>query len=103
MFATEAAFVTFRAIAAATLMEPLDVLADGVPPAALEPDPPPAAAVASAYPRSPEIWPSALLGDESGAPAALAVAVDDVVDGPNAVNVTALPAVRSRSVSAVAV
>src|SRR5258706_7307272 len=97
------AFATVTAIAAATLIGPPEVEALGVP-VGPEVSPPFAPAVKFANPRWLPTWlstlPPPLL---SGAPAALPVAVDDEVDGPNAVNMTAPAAVRARSVVASAV
>jgi hypothetical protein len=96
------AFATVTAIAAATLIPPELVDADGVL-VAPEPVPPFADAVLSTKLRSPATCESTLPPAVSGAPAALAVAVDDEVDVPLAVNVTAPSAERSLHVVARAV
>jgi hypothetical protein len=86
------AFVIVTAIAAATLIGPALVEADGViaPPL---PAPPFAPATPSAWLRSPATWPSTPpAGAEDDVPPALAVALDDVVDGPFAVKLAAPPA-----------
>ena len=107
MFALLVAFEIVSATAAATLIGPLLVEALGVlaPPV---PSPPFAAAVLSAWPRSPATWPStppagAPPEPSLGAPAADAVAEDEAVERSIAVKVTAPPAVMFRSVVAVAV
>src|SRR5688572_22593303 len=106
--ARELAFASVTATAAATLIGPVEVDAAGVAPLALEPSPVAAVEAPSACARSlltcpvtpPDgapVWPS------PGAPAAEAVADEEVVDGPRASNVTAPPAVMLRAVVASAV
>src|SRR5688572_2174805 len=96
------AVANVSATAAATLIGPAEVDADGaaVPP---EPVPPFAAAVVSAFERSAAIWPSTSLGAEDDVPEADAVALDDVVEGPLAVKVSVPPALIGPSASAFAV
>src|SRR5688500_15394688 len=106
--ARELAFASVTATAAATLIGPVEVDAAGVAPLALELSPVAAADAPSACARSlltcpvtppagAPVWPS------PGAPAADAVADEEVVDGPRAANVTAPPAVMLRAVVARAV
>src|SRR5438067_568075 len=105
--AFEEALLTTSAIAAATLIGPalVDALGGDVGP---EPAAPCEAAVPFAKPRSSPIWLSTPPADapappSPGAPAADAVAEEDVFDGPVALKLTSPVATMLRSVVAVAV
>src|SRR5688500_4127995 len=105
MIARALAFAIVSATAAATLIGPVEVDALGV---AVSPESsaPAPAALASAAARSLPTWLSTLEepgAPSPGAPAALAVAEDDDVDGPIAVTLTAPTAVIARSIEAKAV
>jgi hypothetical protein len=88
-------FASVTATAAATLTGPPDVVALGVA-AVPEPVPSFAPAAVSAKPRWSPTWPVTSLEPPEGEPAADAVAVDDVFDGPVALSVVAAPALIER-------
>src|SRR5438067_181781 len=86
------ALTTDTATAAAMLTPPCDVEACGVAGVSLEPVVPLADAALSACERSPATWPSMPPAGAELVPPALAVAVDETVDGAFAVSVIAPPA-----------